>query len=482
MSSRNLFIGVSCVFLSLLGACGEFRDPPSLTQPLPEQFAQNKGEDRAAAVLLSDRWWQTDDAALTSIITSLEQQNLSLAEAKERLRAARLPLQTGDYLPNLSAGGELQYSRTLEGSPTNAGFGFYPGFQGQQTTTGYYSTKLDATWELPLYGQYRALEQGDKAQIAIAEADIAQVRASAVSEAVRLYALLKARQQAEKNFADMVKAQQHLVDYATLKHGAGLSTNTDLGSARQALESAQQELGQAKSDTVEAAQQLAGLLGKTTPDPAWSADNTIPELTLPPLADTPLEVLANRPDIRSSRASVENAAAELSIAKSEMYPKVSLSGSLSQLDNVTGTPLLGKTVQLGGVPSISIPLFDWGKRLNTAKQKDAALAEAGYKYRETVVNAMNEVENFFAAYHAAAGAVEDAEASLASAKQADQDAELLAKAGISDGIARQNAAVALLRSENALLNAKAEHVARLAALAKALGGGVTTETHKGSVP
>ncbi len=466
--SRNLCVALSCLFFSLLTACGGFRDPPSLKQPLSARFAEGGA---TGAPLLSKNWWRTDDEVLGRIIKEIEMQNLSLAQARERLITARLPLQTGDYLPNLTAAGEVQYSRTLQGTGTNAGFGFFPYNQGQHTT-GYYNTKLDATWELPLYGQYRALDQGDKAEVAIAEADIDQVHASTIAEAVRLYGLLKARLQLEQRLAMIVTAQRHLLEYALFKQKAGLLTNTDLGNARQALENVQQEAGQARSASVEAAQQLAGLLGKTAPEPEWEEPSEIPVLSLPPLGDTPLDVLSRRPDIRSARAAVEHATAELSIAKSEMYPTFSLSGSLSQLDNVTGTPLLGKSVQLGGIPSVSIPLFDWGKRLNTAKQKYAALAETAFKYRETVVNAMNEVERFFAAYHAAENTVKTAQASLISARDADRDAELLQKAGIADGAAWQNADIARLRSENSVSGAQADQVASLAALAKALGGGV----------
>jgi len=196
----------------------------------------------------------------------------------------------------------------------------------------------------------------------------------------------------------------------------------------------------------------------------------LPSLDVPAFDDTPLDVLRNRPDIRKAEASVLAAAGEFELSKSDMYPKLTLSGNLSQLDNLTGNPLMGKTVQLTGIPSLSLPLFDWGKRLSAARIKDEMLSEKASSYRETVINAINEVEEFWASYRMAQVVEKSTEENTQIARKASRHAGLLFKQGISDGIAAEAAAIDAASAAITELQAKADTITKLTALTKALGG------------
>jgi outer membrane protein TolC len=120
----------------------------------------------------------------------VEQQNLSLEQVRFRLLAARESARTLDYLPTLGITTDAQYNRLIEGDFAINNVGFPGVGGGQQKTTGFYNARLDSSWELPLWGQYGAAEDVDKATLAYAEADLASVRANVIAEAVRLYAEL----------------------------------------------------------------------------------------------------------------------------------------------------------------------------------------------------------------------------------------------------------------------------------------------------
>jgi outer membrane protein TolC len=164
------------------------------------------------------------------------------------------------------------------------------------------------------------------------------------------------------------------------------------------------------------------------------------------------------------------AAGEFELSKSDMYPKLTLSGNLSQLGNITGNPLPGNTVQLSGIPSISLPLFDWGKRLAAAQVKDERLSEKASMYRETVIAGMNEVEEFWSSYRTAQAVEKSAGENTQIAGKADAHANLLFKQGINDGIVAQTATIDAANAAITELQAKADTIAKLAALTKALGG------------
>lgn len=472
--SANWKIAAVLVPLVVSG-CADFKGMPSLDLSLPESF-QQKPVGESPAKLQKDWWKSTSDETLKIIITQLETQNLSLEQARFRLNAARLDSRQADYLPSLTANTDAQYNRLIKGDTAIQNLGIPQ--TGGKKTTGFYNAKLDASWEVPLYGQFSDAADTKNANIAFAEADIEAVRASVISEAVRLYAEMRAKQQEITKREAISFSAKKIADYQAIKHKAGLITDTQLGNSKQSQLSAQNDLQIAQSELVAKQQQLAKLLGRVAPDEAWSTPADIPIFALPTLDDAPLDVLRNRPDIRKAEASVLAAAGDFELAKSEMYPKLTLSGNLSQLDNLTGNPLMGKTVQLGGIPTLSLPLFDWGKRLSNAQIKDETLSEKASAYRETVISAINEVEEFWSAYRAAQSNEATSKENAEIAEKASNHAMLLFKEGISDGIDAENAAIEAARSKVTQLQSRADTITKLTALTKALGGASATTNEK----
>jgi outer membrane protein TolC len=308
------------------------------------------------------------------------------------------------------------------------------------------------------------------ANIAFARADVDAVRASVISEAIRLYAEMRSRQQEALKRQAVVTATHTIAEYQRIKHQAGLSTDSELGVRHQALLTARNEMQRAESEAVARMQQLAQLLGSAQPNEAWKTPADIPSFEVAAFDDTPLDVLRNRPDIRKAEASVLAAAGEFELSKSDLYPKFTLSGNLSQLDNLTGNPLMGKTVQLTGIPALSLPLFDWGKRLSAARIQDEKLSEKASSYRETVINAINEVEEFWSSYRMARVVEKSTEENTQIARKASKHAGLLFKQGINDGTATETATIDAASAAITELQARADTITKLTALTKALGG------------
>ncbi len=447
--------------------CTDFKGMPSLEMKLPEIFQQQPAGQ--TPIKLQKDWWRhTDDKTLLAILHALETQNLSLEQARFRLNTARLDTRKSDYLPSLTAKTEVQYDRLFKG---NSAVGNTVAAQpGNEKTTGYYTAKLDESWEVPIYGQTGDAVDIADANIAFAQADVDAIRASVTNEAIRLYAEMRSRQQEMLRHQTVVSATGTITEYQKIKHRAGLISDSELNASHQAVLTARNEMQRAESEAVARMQQLASLLGSAQPYEAWKTPAAIPSFDVPPFEDTPLDVLRNRPDIRKAEASVLVAAGEFALSKSDMYPKLTLSGNLSQLGNMTGNPLAGRTVQFSGIPSLSLPLFDWGKRLATARMKDQKLSEKASSYRAAVIGALNEVEEFWSSYCMARGVEKAAGESAQIAHKASEHARLLFKQGINDGIATESATIDAASAAIAELQAKADTVTKLTALTKALGG------------
>jgi outer membrane protein TolC len=153
------------------------------------------------------------------------------------------------------------------------------------------------------------------------------------------------------------------------------------------------QASQLRQNAAQTRQAIAVLLGQTAPDPAWDAPAT--PLTLAPFrfAQLPADMVRSRPEIRTAEAEVARAAAELGMARADLYPRISLGASYLYAYNLTQNrrstvdrlPVVG--------PSIDIPLFDWGRRRTTVDVKQDMLDTSLIAYRQAVVQGIGEAES-----------------------------------------------------------------------------------------
>jgi outer membrane protein TolC len=468
---RTFILSASLLALALSG-CANFGIRPSSEVKIPDQFSKvNTEQDQNK---ITGDWWKTaNDPTLNSVILSIDQDNLSLEQARERLQSARANAGVGAFLPNVTAGGDVQYTQKIkersrkentESESENA-----TSSQNTKKSTSYYNVKLDASWELPLYGQAQDALDRKNASIAFAEADIDHIRLSVRAEAIRLYADMRRSKNSLVKRQNIEAAEQQIVTYQNIKHGAGLIDDKEKFDAERSYLSAQQDTRLALAELSSSQFQLATILGITEIPAEWNEVAAVPDFKVEAIGLTPVDVLRARPDIKRAEAAMAEQAAEFELSKSEMYPKFTLAGTLSQLANVLGNPLPGKTLQLAGAPAVSIPLFDWGQRIARAKQESAKLNETIFSYRQSVIEAMNEANEFLVAHEAA---YNNQKSALQQRDIQEKSAALIAlefEKGLKSGIEKEQAAVMAAEAEISAQAALAERASRLASLTKSLG-------------
>jgi NodT family efflux transporter outer membrane factor (OMF) lipoprotein len=408
---------------------------------------------------------------LAAIIAKIETDNLSLAQAQARLRSARADGRSPDYLPSLNATGSATFTQRLRRNQTDT----------TERNTSYYQAGIDARWELPLYGQLGATRALSRATVALAEADLAAVRASVVSDAVQAYMNLRSSQNQQRLYQQAIVQQTQVVAFTRTLYTAGLVSMDDVNQARRTLASLQTERSRLQATTMGNLMQLARLTGVTEPPASWQAVAPVPTLAIPNFDDTPLDVVRGRPDVRIAESRVLQAAAEANLASAARFPQLVLSGSLAQLDNVDGIAVAGQSITLSGVPTLSIPLLDWGRRQTALRQRKAQLDEQLAAYQETVIGALTEVNTRLTELQSAQEQLD-----FATSRQADQQSLANASAlrlvqGLASELDDLQAQVELARARVETLQTQSGQAAALATLAKALGGGViptTPDTHQ----
>lgn len=463
-TSRIALLLSSSVIAVVLSGCANFGARPSSEVKIPDRFSVasiHRGQNNIAG-----DWWKTaNDNVLDSILSRIDRDNLSLEQARARLQSARASANIGAFLPNITAGSDVQYNRLVKGTATLNPIGA----GSTEKNTGYYNAKVDASWEIPIYGQAQDTLDRKRAGIAFAEADLEYVRLSIRAEAIRLYADMRRWQNAYAKRQAIEAAQQQIVKYQNIKHGAGLIDDKEKFEAERAHLTSHQETRLALASLSASQFQLATIVGVTEIPSEWNDLTAVPNFKVDGIGLTPVDVLRSRPDVKRAEATIAQQAAEFELSKSEMYPKFTLTGTLSQLGNVLGNPLPSTTVQLAGVPAISIPLFDWGQRLANAQQENAKFNETIFRYRQNVIEAMNEVNEFLMAHDAA---VNNQKSAMQMLDIQEKAAELIAlefEKGTKSGIEKEQAFIAAVEADIAAQTSMAERVTRLASLVKALG-------------
>lgn len=110
--------------------------------------------------------------------------------------------------------------------------------------------------------------------------------------------------------------------------------------------------------------------------------------------DVPLNIVANRPDIKSYEYRLKNAFKDAVVSEKQLYPNITISSALSsssdKFNNTLKTP-----VALGSV-SINLPFLNWNEIKWNIKISRAEYEEAKLNFQQGIVTALNEIDyNYF---------------------------------------------------------------------------------------
>jgi len=110
-----------------------------------------------------------------------------------------------------------------------------------------------------------------------------------------------------------------------------------------------------------------------------------------------------RPDIRRAEFQAAAQSARIGIAKSDLFPRLSLAGSIGLQSSDRGTALSNNagfadlfsadSVTYFVGPTIQWPILNYGRLKNNVRIQDARLQQLLVRYRDTVLRAARDVEN-----------------------------------------------------------------------------------------
>jgi outer membrane protein TolC len=183
----------------------------------------------------------------------------------------------------------------------------------------------------------------------------------------------------------------------------------------------------------------------------------------------------NRPDVRKAERELAAQTARVGVATAELYPKITLSGSLGTMALSSRDLFTSGTRFSSYGPSISIPVFKTGSLRAAIKVQSALQEQALCRYEAAVLTALEEAENAVCAYVKEQTRRE----TLIKAFQAALEAQSLAQdkyvAGLTSFDTVLDAQKTLTTLQDSLAQSSGSVAGNLVRLYKALGGGWSQE-------
>lgn len=461
---KRVFTALPALLLAGCVAGPDYRIPPAAIVNRPEAAAPFLGSKdmSVSQAALPPRWWRLyGDPRLDGYVEEALAANTDLRAADANLRRASAIVREAAAARTVSTGLSGQASGGRIGGPTAAlpaPFSYTLGF--------------DASYPLDLAGGIR---RGIEAATAQAEAAVAardQVRVVVAAAIARYYARVCTDGMALAAARRVAAIQQATLAVAVRTARGGRGTRFDIDRARAAAFASEAALPDILADRKAALFELAALMGRTPSDypRELEACAAIPALARPiPVGDGAM-LLRRRPDVRRAERLLAATTAGIGIAEAELYPRVSIGGSVGTAASVGRA--LGSTsfgFSLGPLVSWSFPNRKAVRARIAQAGADADAALAGFD--GAVLVALQQTETALSAYARATDRLRDLERAADAAFRASRDADRLQRFGRTPFLDVLNAQAGYADAHASLSRARASVVDRQIDLFLALGGG-----------
>lgn len=325
----------------------------------------------AKTITAQVQWWRAfNDARLNQLVEAGLAQNLTVAQAVERVVAARASA-VSSGLNNLPSGTTL-----AEGSASGSGSSSL-----QYNASG----NASLSWEIDLFGGLARQREAARATLDAAIEEANGARLSLIGDIARNYLQARGYQDRLHIARSTLEAQNRTLNVTQQQNEAGLTSNLDLAQLQGDVSTTAASIPTLEIALSAAIHRLGVLLGQEPKalQGMFNDGSQIPRLNGSVAPGVPADLMRDRPDIRQAERRLAAATAEIGVAEADLYPSLSLSGNLS-VSTATNWSI---------GPALSLPVFNRGQLKQTVLIEESQARETYLAYRQTVLEAVEEVEN-----------------------------------------------------------------------------------------
>lgn len=442
------------------------------------QDAQGWKVARPKETMLRGKWWEIfNDPELNSLEDQLNINNQNIKQYFQNLMEARALIREAhaQYWPTITtspswqrshASGNLRntYNTNATGSTSS----------GQATSTGQTTTvwsfPIDVSWVPDLWGKIRNLVREQQYASEVSAADLENERLTEQASLAQYYFELRGQDALQQILDQTAKADEQALAYTRAQYQTGIGDYISVVEAEATLESAQSQDINVKVARAEYEHAIAVLTGKVATDFSMPAQ---PELTNPPPipVGVPSELLERRPDIAAAERTLAEANATIGIGYGAFFPALTLSAT-GGLESSTFKNWFSWPSRFWSIgPSISQTIFNGGLYRAELNQYTAIYNADLAAYRQTVLTAFQQVEDYLAAVRIYSQQIERQQAAVNHAQEFVNLEMTRYQTGIDPYVNVLTAQTTLLADQQTLATIHVEEMTSAVALIEALGGG-----------
>lgn len=370
---------------------------------LPEGYGDVVLADDAAASVCID----FGIPELEQLVRRAFSSNLTLRAAWARVaQADAIARQTGAGLwPQLDLNGSAsrtKFSRETfamgsfgNGASGAGGMGgFIPPELGKSEVTSY-SLSLAAAYEVDVWRRLGNAQAAARLDAQAVEADAAAVAITIGAQVAELWVGLVAQREKIALLEKQRELSERYLDLTVMRLRQGQATALDANQQQQQVESFEGQLALARLIEAQTSHQLNVLLGRSIQDPLPVSAVELPSLPPFPNPGVPSELLRQRPDVRAEWLRLLAQDKRIASAIADRFPKLRFSASLFFQERELARLVDEVLWTVAG--GISQPLLDGGRRGAEVARVKASAEEQLYRYGQTLLRALMEVQDALAA-------------------------------------------------------------------------------------
>lgn len=410
-------------------------------------------------------WWKAfNDEKLNVLIERAFEGNLSLKGVAQRVRESRalLAVAKGKWEPELDAGGAYSRYRTSAN-----------GASARRMTRNQFTGGFDASWEIDIFGGTRRNVEAAEADLAAEEASLDKAWISLAADVGMNYINLRTTQQRLRVARGNLRLQQETYDILNSRAKAGIGDDLAVKQALYNVETTRATIPDLLAKEEAYLNSLAVLTG-CEPGTLHRelADGKLYDPLQPrSLTGIDAELLRRRPDIRKAERLLAAQSARIGVAKSDLYPRFFLSGSIG-LESLKSSEFFKNNSLAWDIgPSFSWKVFSGNSVRANIDVQDARYEAALANYEETLLSAQAEIRDALFSYIQEFNRYSALKRGVAAAADAVNIANDLYRNGLRDFNNVLDAQRSLLALEEAYTQSQGNIAVELINLYRSLGGG-----------
>ena len=446
--------------------------PSGTWQPAQPQDAALKG-----------KWWEMfNEPELNVLEDQLNINNQNIAEFFQNFMAARAQVREAksQFYPTLSTDpsytrqrtpGTLRNAVATTSSSTSGGTSSVAATGG--TTSTDISLPFDVSWEPDLWGKIRNTVREFQYAAQVSAADLENERLTEQADLAEYYFQLRGEDALQDLFNQTVAADQKSLDLTKSLYNTGIDNDEAVAQAEVTLEGAQEAATGVATNRAIFEHAIATLIGK----PASSFSMPVKALGTPVPAipiGLPSQLLERRPDIAGAERTMAEANALIGVETAAYYPNLSLTGG-GGLESSAITSLFSAPALFWSAgASASETIFDAGLRKATVAQYTATYNADVASYRQTVLGAFQQVEDYVATLRVTSAQIQQEDVAVKSAQRYVDIATSRYQTGLDPYLDVISAQTILLSDQQTQVTLRMNEMTAAVELVQALGGGWDT--------